>query len=459
MIGRPSGTILWSMGRLSSHVTATFSLARRMERRGHKSVYLVANPRQVEQIRSNGFDTVLPGQQTYQGRFRDAIDYVENGGLEDEIRRLAPDLVLADLVTPHAAFLAARNHLPAAVVAPLFLSTSDLGVPPAGLHRLIIPRDHWTSRLRIWLTWHRQNLRLRFREHRRLVERRRGAQDLTYLLSRRVLQRWWPAEQGKIDVVLKQGARTFIPQALPVVVLCPKVLDYPRRERANHHYIGPCLDLDAPDPAIARFPWSALCPDRKVVLCMLGDLVVRAPALCLRLWRALLEAVERDPNIQLVISAGRQVSELKALAAPPTIVVDEAPRLELLRRRQVALQVTHGGLNAIKQSLFFETPMLVCPFNRDQWANAGRVVLHEIGLCADFKRATPSELLRAIRLLLDSEKIRQRTRQMGQILQEEERSDRAVELLERFMSTSRRPCPSLRGSRETPLAGESGHGP
>ena len=298
-----SGTILWSMGRSPSHVAATFSLARRLRGRGHRCVYLAPTSRLAVSVRAAGFEAVTPQLQAESdGGFRDLIDWVERGGLRALLREQAPSLVLGDVVMPHAALLACSMGLPAGLVAPLFLSTRDPGVPPSGLRRLIVPAPTCASRLRILAAWHRANLRHLCVELVLAVERRLGSRNLAGLTSRRAWRTWTPS--SRVDVLLRGDGRSFLPSQLPVFVLCPEALEYPRARRSNHHYLGPCLDFEQVDPAVERFPWQAVDRRRRLVLCMLGDLVDREPRICLGFWRALVEAAQGDSGARRAPPAG-----------------------------------------------------------------------------------------------------------------------------------------------------------
>lgn len=83
------------------------------------------------------------------------------------------------------------------------------------------------------------------------------------------------------------------------------------------------------------------------------------------------------------------------------------PQLTLLRKSR--LFITHGGFNSIKEAIFCSVPMIVMPLNPrfDQFANAERVQALGIGIKADIRSVSPSQLKNKIEQVLYSDSFRE----------------------------------------------------
>ena len=67
-------------------------------------------------------------------------------------------------------------------------------------------------------------------------------------------------------------------------------------------------------------------------------------------YRVILEAVGKFPEIQTVLSVGKNINpDVLGPLPPNVIVVSEAPQIELLKR--ATLCITHAGLNTTLESL------------------------------------------------------------------------------------------------------------
>ena len=80
-----------------------------------------------------------------------------------------------------------------------------------------------------------------------------------------------------------------------------------------------------------------------------------------------------------------------AAAHPHAVIVKKAPQLELLRK--ASLMLNGGGLNSIKECLYFGVPMLVFPCTNDQPGNAARVRHHRLGYVGSPDKVRTAEIL------------------------------------------------------------------
>jgi len=79
-----------------------------------------------------------------------------------------------------------------------------------------------------------------------------------------------------------------------------------------------------------------------------------------------------DLPYQVIMSVGRQ-TDIASLGACPAnfLVRNWVPQLEVLKRAR--LFISHGGMNSINESLYFDVPLLMVPQQIEQGYNARRI--------------------------------------------------------------------------------------
>lgn len=151
-----------------------------------------------------------------------------------------------------------------------------------------------------------------------------------------------------------------------MITQTPKEFDLPiPRLPPQFHYAGPFHDDEGREPI--PFPWEKLT-GKPLIYASLGTLVNGLNSL----YRTILEAVGEFPDMQVVLSIGRNLDpEYLGPIPSNTIVVPSAPQIELLKR--AALCITHGGLNTVLESLAEGVPMVAIPVGYDQPGVACRI--------------------------------------------------------------------------------------
>jgi zeaxanthin glucosyltransferase len=189
------------------------------------------------------------------------------------------------------------------------------------------------------------------------------------------------------------------------------------------HYAGPFFD-EAGREAIP-FAWERL-DARPLVYASLGTLVNGHEII----YQTILSAVERIPEIQVVLSKGTNIG-LAGLGPIPAnvIVVDKAPQLEILKR--AALCVTHAGLNTVLESLARGLPMVAIPIAYDQFGVAVRIAHHGVGEFLEIENLTVDGLERLIRKVLSTPAYRDRARYFKHLIADRCGLDLAAGAIER----------------------------
>lgn len=427
------------------HLNASLRLARSLTARGHRVVYLGV-PGYEEFIRTRGFEFCpmfrdLFGPERAHGRSqrhrpRARLLALLTGGEEDErfahivrqiqveidaINRRRPfDLFVVDSLLPFAALATYRRAILTVLLSTTFPMTRDGAVPP--LVSPLVPAASPYSRLLIRCAWTKYFF---YRGLARLRAALFGGLDMIREVRRLAAAAGYPL--ARID-----EAATHVPSlGMPELVLCPSELDFPRPERPWRHYIGASLDFDRDAPP---FPWPQLGADKPLLYCSLGTQSHLAGQRKIRrLLRTVIDAMTLKPDWQLVVSIGAHLKVGDFTPCPPNVVVvNHAPQLELLKR--AALMITHGGLNSIKECLYFGVPMIVFPLGKDQPGNAARVCYHGLGVLGRMRKVTVTYLNALIDAVSGDPAFKTRAAAMARKLRAAEDSGAGVALIEQWLA-------------------------
>lgn len=134
----------------------------------------------------------------------------------------------------------------------------------------------------------------------------------------------------------------------------------------------------------------------------------------------------RNVEQQVVLSVGSKI-DLKELGNIPGnfIVRRYVPQLEILKRS--GLFITHGGLNSVREGIFYQTPLMVFPQQGDQYAVAGQVSRLGAGICFENGGISAKELEQAARQLYCNETIRRNCQEIKKSFLQTGGAKRAVD--------------------------------
>jgi zeaxanthin glucosyltransferase len=148
------------------------------------------------------------------------------------------------------------------------------------------------------------------------------------------------------------------------------------------------------------------------------------------IYRIILQAAGRIPEIQVVLSIGRNVkSETIGIIPPNVIVVRTAPQVQLLKR--AALCITHAGLNTALEALANRVPMVAIPIAYDQPGVAARIAYHGVGEFLDIENLSVERLRSLIQQVLENPRYREKARNFQAAIAQTRGLDLAADLIER----------------------------
>jgi zeaxanthin glucosyltransferase len=421
------------------HLNPTYPLARALQARRHEVVYLSSLDMQAS-VEARGFRCVpihrtvwarnaageavwaeTPDERQralHRGRLAILEDYL-NGTIETIVRRLAPDLVLADVIPGHMAHVACRMG-----VACLMLNTaishrydelppltSDL-LPDAS--PLALEDARWRSSC---------------------IGSSHVVTGVAFQAACRAARFAYPVEHVSLHAA-------FVP-ALTLyreVVLYASAYDFPRKKAEGPLFLACPVDLERNEDIPAAL--ASFLDGRPLVFASLGSQSGRYA------WaRSFIESVVglagARSDLQVVIVMGaRHLEQARREAAgglPENLLALEyAPQLWTLRRS--AVFVTHGGLGSVREGIALSVPMIAVPQLFDQPGNAARVEYHGVGLRIAADEITASRLgVLVERILSDQETFKRRLRALDERCRAEERDDGRFEIIERTAAPRRGP--------------------
>ena len=192
---------------------------------------------------------------------------------------------------------------------------------------------------------------------------------------------------------------------VPELITCLEEFDYPEVARLgrNRQYLGPGVDLLRQEEP---FDWKEIDSIRPLIYCSLGSQSQNCVG-AQRFFQVMIDAMTALPHLQMILATGFHFNHDDFERVPPNVLLlTHAPQLQILERATVV--ITHGGLNTIREALFFGVPMIVFPSFGDQPMNAGRVVHHGLGVWGNMLSVTVEQARTFIEEVVDTESFHQR---------------------------------------------------
>lgn len=415
----------------TSHVNATFALAKQLRARGHRVCYLA--PLDFEEhIRAQGLEFMPFSPELFPKGFQRqimsapgaagqlwerAFGMLCRGELDEVVKDSRFDLFIVDTWAQQLALIAHKVGVPVILLSPTLPATRDRRVPPAT--EAIVP-DSPAGRLKVRLWWYKYDLR------RLKLYLKREAPGYVRPMRTLAASANYPLRQ------FDTSGPSPIMKLFPELVLSPEAFDLPRaRKDRRIHYVGALVDLNRTENV--PFPEEWLQRDKKLIYCALGMLSYRFAG-AKDFLRLIIDAVAPKRDWQLVMATGEHLSggEFGPLPANVTLVA-KAPQLRILKRAD--LIITHGGLNTIKESILLGVPMIIFPWSRP--VNAVRVAYHKLGLVGEVDRASVAQIQTMIDTIDKDPSFKARVEAMRQKFLEVERAEVGVKLVEEFLSAPR----------------------
>jgi len=235
------------------------------------------------------------------------------------------------------------------------------------------------------------------------------------------------AVQNELEIDWGDPAATS--RELATITQTPKEFDFPIPELPpRFHYAGPLHDYEGREPI--PFSWEKLT-GRPLIYASMGTLVNGLKDV----YRIILEAVSEFPDMQMVLSLGRNVDPNDLGPIPGnTIVVPSAPQVELLKR--ATLCITHAGLNTALEALAQGVPLVAIPIGYDQPGVASRITYHGVGEFVELGDFSKQRLSKLIAKVTSNPSYRAKARWFQKVLREKRGLDVAADIIEQVFGAA-----------------------
>src|SRR5215510_5021557 len=237
------------------------------------------------------------------------------------------------------------------------------------------------------------------------------------------------ADQNDLEIDWENPAATS--RELATITQTPKEFDFPIPQLPpRFHYAGPLHDNEGREPV--PFSWEKL-NGKPLIYASMGTLVNGLK----NVYRTILEAVSEFPDMQVVLSVGRNVDPNDLGPFPAnTIVVSSAPQIELLTR--ATLCITHAGLNTTLEALAQGVPLVAIPIGYDQPGVASRIAYHGVGEFVELNDLSKQGLSELIAKVTSDLGYRGKARWFQNVLREKRGLEVAADIIERVFGVAKR---------------------
>jgi zeaxanthin glucosyltransferase len=410
----------------TGHLNPMTSLARKLQSRGHEVVF-IGIPDCGPIVRAAGLNFVSYCEEEFPLGSADKM-YRPLAKLQGlEVSRLSvggPSGALFDAATKHLGQTLLETGVEALVLDTIHsflqLVPMKLGIPYAQIWN-VLHIDFTGATPACFFSWPHETT------PEALARNANGLQTVGEIFGPMISRAVSYAEKVGLDVDWSQPGATT--SKLAVITQTPREFDFPGIPWPEEfHYAGPFHDDRGREPI--PFPWEKLT-DKLLIYASLGTLMNGLD----HIYKAILWAVGKLPEVQLVLSVGKNVDTAALGPIPPgAIVVTSAPQIELLQG--AALCITHAGLNTTLESLAQGVPMVAIPIAYDQPGVAARIAHHGVGEFLNLEDLTPERLLAVIQTVLRNPSYSKRARYFKEVIANTRGLDVAADVIEQALQKS-----------------------
>jgi zeaxanthin glucosyltransferase len=237
------------------------------------------------------------------------------------------------------------------------------------------------------------------------------------------------AEKAGLEIDWETPHSTLSP--LASITQTPRAFDFENSHwPPQFHHTGPFHDGKGREKV--DFPWERLTGEPLIYASMGTILNGR-----LDVFRTIVAALSKHKDLQLVLSVGDQLDPKQIGPAPSnTIIVKQAPQLELLKQSSVC--ITHAGLNTVLESLAQGVPQVAIPVTFDQPGVAARIADKQTGVVTSLDKLTADHLSTLLNEALNNSTYRDNARQLQKAIVKANGLSVAADLVETSLGVTKK---------------------
>ena len=260
-----------------------------------------------------------------------------------------------------------------------------------------------------------------------LTRNREGVQKFAKMLERHNGGIRAYAEKTGLKIDWEDPGYTL--SSLASITQTPRAFDFESSHWPPHfHHTGPFHDGKGREKL--EFPWERLTGE-PLIYASMGTLLNGR----VDVFRAIVAAVTKHKNLQLVLSVGDQIDPNQIGPAPNNaIIVKRAPQLELLKRTSAC--ITHAGLNTVLESLAQGVPQVAIPVAYDQPGVAARIAEKQTGVVTSLDKLTVEHLSTLLNEVLKNSTYRDNAHKLQKAIAEANGLSVAADIVEESLGVT-----------------------
>jgi MGT family glycosyltransferase len=235
------------------------------------------------------------------------------------------------------------------------------------------------------------------------------------------------AESLRLKIDWEDPGSTLSP--LASITQVPRAFDFESSHwPLQFHHTGPFHDGNGREKV--DFPWERLTGE-PLIYASMGTIRNGRPDV----FRAIVAALAKHKDLQLVLSLGNQVDPKQIGQIPQNaIIVKRAPQLALLKQTSVC--ITHAGLNTVLEAVAQGVPQVAIPIAADQPGVAARIAEKQIGVVTSLEKLNPQHLSRLLNEVLNNSTYRDSARRLQEAIVKANGLSVATDLVEQSLGVT-----------------------
>jgi zeaxanthin glucosyltransferase len=443
----------------TSHLNATFKMAKSLQNRGHEIIYLDITDGFVKKaVQKQGFRSVQIGLIEYPNvehhnpkrsvwnKIKKHFDtlktidtwIVRQNIYQDIMKQINPDLLILDFHFAPDVVMLEKFNVPI-VFYNLYVPLTKAPYVPVCTSDLIPKKNiiSWLSSEWSWVC-HRVLKYIENNIYNKYIstqfEERLRINSIQKKLSK--INQFPYADLVNNDRAFQKGFKH-----IPELVSSPPEFDFVREQHPNQVNISPAVDLDRievmPNDIIHYRDCTKKGLGQALVYVSLGTLSDTQFGDSSEFFKKIIDAFGHNYAYKLLLSVGENVDIASFGACPPNVFIfQRVPQIDALKYADV--MITHGGISSITECILSEVPMLVLPLSNkfDQPGNAARVVYHKIGLRGNLRTESITSIKQKVDKLLDKVRYKIQIRKMKKKIYQNDSFNQGIEFIENMIASN-----------------------